>query len=100
MLDKKEHLLTCIQEECSEVIKAASKSLRFGLENGHPKSDPFLSNKRDLEIELSHIIAVAEYLEEEGCINLSNINIDKERKRKKLEKMMTASRNIGTLKTE
>jgi len=35
-----EYLLTCLMEECAEVQKAATKALRFGLDDRGP-DEPF-----------------------------------------------------------
>ncbi len=54
----KEHLLTCIIEECAEVQQSVSKALRFGLEDGYPGSDT--TNAEDISIEVTELFAVIE----------------------------------------
>ena len=62
-MNRKEHLLTCLTEECSEVIKAVSKAQRFGLLDGYPDSGT--TNEQDIQEEFAQAVAVMEMLEEE-----------------------------------
>lgn len=55
-----EHLLTCLIEECGEIIQATTKSLRFGLYDGYPGTDRI--NIQDIYFELMDLIAVLEAL--------------------------------------
>jgi len=59
-----EYLLICLAEECSEVAKIASKTLRFGLEE---KREGYEKNNRErLEEELIDLFTVMEVLSEKG----------------------------------
>ena len=60
-----EHLLTCLAEECSEVQKAVSKALRFGLQDGYPGGNT--TNAQDIAKEVTHLMAVIDILREH-CI--------------------------------
>ena len=64
-MNKLEHLLLLLQEECAEVIHASSKAIRFGLEDGNPAT-PWKSNRVDLARELAHVRAAVEMIEEYG----------------------------------
>lgn len=65
-MNRIEHLLTCLAEEAAEVAQAATKALRFGLDDGYPGSGR--TNAQDIAKELNDLIAVAELLEECGAL--------------------------------
>jgi hypothetical protein len=67
MNDKEEQLLITLGEECAEVIKEASKCLRFGPDNNHQSTTP----RHRLELEILDLLAMVELLEEEGFINIT-----------------------------
>jgi len=67
MSTEKEYLLVCLAEECSEVTKACSKILRFGMDSCHPK-DHKTTNKNNLVYELNDLMSVVEMLVERGII--------------------------------
>jgi hypothetical protein len=90
-MNKTEHLLACLSEECGESIKVASKALRFGLDHIWPEKG--LPNRRILEGELADLVAVAELL------GLKIREMDKAGKRRKLRKMMALSVRLGTLES-
>ena len=48
-MNKLEHLLVVVNEECAEIQQATSKALRFGLYNGHPNKETM--NEEDILIE-------------------------------------------------
>jgi NTP pyrophosphatase (non-canonical NTP hydrolase) len=68
-------------EEMAEATKAATKILRFGLENHHPSSSKL--NIDDLEKELGHILFAIELLRNSTDILYNNVL------KYKLEKMVT-----------
>lgn len=90
-MDKKEHLLIKLIEECNEVGKVCSKSLLFGLDNGHP--DRRKSNKEDLCDELNDLFAVVEMLHEfiEWRIDRDAVQL----KKAKVERYMAYSGELG-----
>jgi hypothetical protein len=53
-------------EECSEIQKAASKALRFGLDQKHPKRDT--TNEQDIASEYCDLIGIIELLDESNII--------------------------------
>lgn len=59
-----EHALACLAEECTEVMHAATKAMRFGLDDGHPERDT--NNADDLVRELNDVLGVIEVLRELG----------------------------------
>jgi hypothetical protein len=62
-MTKTEYLLTCLSEECSEIIQSASKALRFGLnEVGPGQTEP---NEKRIIGEYLDLVAILELLTEE-----------------------------------
>ncbi len=90
MMNRTEHLLITLSEECSEVSQVACKALRFGLNDIGPGKQE--NNIRSLERELADVIAVAEML------GLRIREEDKDAKMAKVKKYMEYSRKVGTLK--
>lgn len=68
MMDKTEHLLVCLLEECAEVQQAVTKALRFGLEGVNPNKPEFSTNAKNIIREYCDTIAVIELLVEEGIL--------------------------------
>jgi len=62
-MNKTEHLLTCLMEECAEIQKAAAKALRFGLDD-HAPDEPEVTNGENIAFECIDLFAVIEMLEE------------------------------------
>lgn len=93
-MNKNEHLLTILTEECGEVIKEVTKSLRFGL-NDHPPYNN-KTNKEKLESEIADLYGVVELLVENNIISEINV-VDIFNKKAKVAKWMSYSENIGTL---
>jgi len=90
-MDKRQHLLIKLGEECNEIGKVVSKSLLFGLGNGHP--DRRKSNKEDLCNELNDLFAVVEMLYEfiEWRIDRGAVQL----KKAKVERYLAYSRELG-----
>jgi hypothetical protein len=63
-MTKREHLLVCLIEECGEVIQAASKALRFGLDDGYPGTGR--TNVNDIARELDDLDAIQRMLINDG----------------------------------
>ena len=63
-MNKEEHLLVCLSEECAEIIKSISKALRFGFDDHHPNN--LTSNYEAIERELNDLYGVIELLSEAG----------------------------------
>jgi len=87
-----EHPLIVLVEKCAETVQRASKAIRFGMTEIEPGQTE--NNRRRLECKLADIMAMA---------RLRGLRIrdeDKDAKRKKLEKFMEYSREIGILEKE
>ena len=67
-MNVKEHLLTCLAEECSEVAKEVSKALRFGLNDKYPKDPDQRTNSQRIVDELNDLVAVVKMLEAEKIL--------------------------------
>lgn len=95
-MDRREHLLTCLAEECTEVGQRVAKALRFGLteiQSGQP-----LTNAERIAEELRDLIAVATILEAEGALDDIRPTLDQiMAKRAKIERFMEISRREGAL---
>lgn len=59
-MTRSEHLLACLAEESSEVVKAVTKVLRFGLLGSHPDYYDGMTNIEMVRRELHDLIAVME----------------------------------------
>lgn len=65
-MNKSEHLLACLAEECAEVGQAVGKALRFGLNDKAPSH--VLTNAEYIANELGDVVALVEMLQELGLI--------------------------------
>ena len=87
-MNKQEYLLTCLLEELSEVQKAVSKALRFGLDDKYEDA----TNLEMIEYELLDCTVLLDLIEEEGITieSLSKEDYDGlvEAKKQKLNKWM------------
>jgi NTP pyrophosphatase (non-canonical NTP hydrolase) len=97
-MNRSEHLLSCLAEECCEVGQRVSKALRFGLSEvqaGQP-----LSNADRIAEELRDLWSVALILSDEGQLVEGDLWPTAEQaraKRAKIEKFMAISRDQGVL---
>lgn len=95
-MNRSEHLLSCLSEECAEVAQRVSKALRFGLDEVQPGQP--LRNSDRIEEELRDLFAVAHILASEGVIGwclpeAAEVSM----KMAKIEKFMAISREQGVL---
>ena len=89
-MNRIEHLLTILAEECAEVAKETSKAIRFGMNEVMP-GQPLTNRERVLK-ELQDLWAAVEMLDLQ--------QVDREaidRKKEKVLKYMEYSRQCGTL---
>jgi len=89
-MNRTEHLLTILAEECGEVTQRVCKVLRFGLADVQEGQGE--DNKRRLEREAADVVAMIEML------GLDVRDEDKAAKRARVEKYLEYSRKVGTLK--
>ena len=89
-----EYLLSCLIEECAEVIQRATKAQRFGLREIQP--DQFLTNEQRLAAELADLTGVLQLLGGEN-VNLTASAGAIEDKKVKVKKFMDYSHKLGTL---
>jgi NTP pyrophosphatase (non-canonical NTP hydrolase) len=95
-----EHLLICLIEECSEVQKACTKALRFGLnDTWHPSlnlPEWKLTPAEEIEHELNDVAGVVSLLNAHGVV-LQGDKAMVDAKKAKVLKMLEYSRDKGTL---
>lgn len=77
--EHQEECLNILQEECSEVIQAASKIKRFGILNRKPGAE--LNNLQNLEMEIGDVLALIDLCKEAG-IGITDEGLEKARKAK------------------
>jgi NTP pyrophosphatase (non-canonical NTP hydrolase) len=95
-MNRTEHLLTCLAEECAEVAQRVSKALRFGLDE--VQSGQNFSNAERIVAELEDLAAVANILASEGAVRSVRLTASiVDRKREKIERFMAISREQGVL---
>lgn len=92
-MNRLEHLMTILSEECGEVVQATTKAMRFGLEEGR---DIQTTNAARMRSEINDLIAMVEMLEMEG-IDLSPDYDARAEKKAKVEKYLLYSVECGTL---
>lgn len=97
-VNKSEYLLVCLMEECAEIQQAASKALRFGMENGHP--DGQHSNRAELSKEIGELDNLVEMLSDRDLIHGESRLHGFLSKRKRLEEYMRVSCQCGTLEED
>lgn len=85
--DHQEECLNILQEECAEVIQAASKIKRFGVV-GKPINTT-LTNKESLEMELGDVLALVDLLTGSGLgVTREGIEAARQNKMQRLAKYM------------
>lgn len=94
-MNKIEHLLVCLGEECSEIQQATAKALRFGLDDGNP--DGTTTNLEDIEKELVDLLGVVSLLKDEGIINIDTADPRIAEKKAKVQKYMKYAEQKGKL---
>jgi NTP pyrophosphatase (non-canonical NTP hydrolase) len=97
-MNKNEHLLTCLAEECAEIQQAVSKALRFGLKGGYPGTDR--TNADDIAAEITDLMAVISMCCDAKIIDepVASKNAFDAKKTKVLHYMEYAE-SVGTLTT-
>jgi len=76
-MNKLEHLLTILMEECAEVQQAASKIKRFGADEGRDiAAKEYGNNTERLRYEINDLIAMIEMIEDEPVAGDLPVRID------------------------
>ena len=95
-MNKNEHLLTTLAEECNEVAQRATKALRFSLTEIQP-GQPYTNAERIMH-EYADLEGMMEKLVGYGVLEYPADYEDRiEAKKLKFEKMLEISRRQGTL---
>lgn len=95
-MNRTEHLLSCLAEECAEVAQRVSKALRFGLAEVQPGQP--LTNAQRIGQEFHDLLAVVEMLEEAGALDRPTGSTTAiERKKAKVLAFMEYAEQCGTL---
>ena len=84
--DHQEECLNILQEECSEVIQAASKIKRFGISNR--KDGAELNNLQNLEMELGDVLALVDLVKDSLGITTEGLERARIAKMKRLSQYM------------
>lgn len=96
-MNRKEHLLVCLAEECAEVAQRVSKALRFSLSEIQPGHH--LTNEERIEGEFHDLCAIAEMLCSEGVIITWPSPETVAAKKAKVEQYLIHAANNGTVDT-
>lgn len=92
-MNRKEQLLTILIEECGEVIQAATKALRFGLDDYY-KQPP--DNKEKISAEMADVMGTFFLLIKEGILDAPEQSLILGRE-KRIENYLLYSKEKGTL---
>jgi hypothetical protein len=99
-MTREDHLLVILAEECSEIVKTATKSLRFGLNDCEPGQPE--SNARRICLECADLQGVLEMLVESSrTLKLATESVNLEEaikaKKEKVEEFLKYSKRKGRL---
>lgn len=97
-MKREDVLLLKLAEECAEVQQRAAKLLQFGRLEVEPGQ--MFCNARRLRDEVNDLLTVIEMLEQENLLLISSpeeLAVHKEEKRKKIERYLTYSQQLGVV---
>lgn len=94
-MNRTEHLLTILSEECNETAQRVSKALRFGLNEVQLTQQ--LTNADRIVYEFNDIVAVMEILHKEGLLKKVIDREAIEKKKQKVTEFLEYSKACGTL---
>lgn len=95
-MNREQHLLVKVSEECSEISQVACKAVIFG-PNNHAPNDYF-TNSENIMIEFYQLSEVIKLLQEEGTLPVFSDEDIKEiqiNKRNKINRYMEQSISLG-----
>jgi len=92
-MNRQEHLLTILIEECAEIQKDATKALRFGLTDFY-NNPP--SNREKISNEMADLMGVYSMLVHENIVDQFSEELVS-RKKDRVEKFLLYSKEHGTL---
>ena len=93
-MNKQEHILSIVGEECAEISQRCSKAMRFGMKEIQ-KDQPLTNSERIVE-EFNDLIAVMEMLYDKPIIEIIIPELI-DAKKSKVEKYLSYSQGLGTL---
>lgn len=97
-MNRTEHLLTCLSEECIEVAKDISKALRFGLDDRNVLNPTGPTNRERIVQELNDLAAVMKMCQADGILpNEIRDPSAMEAKRQNVEKFIEYAREQKAL---
>lgn len=70
MTDAQRERLVMLIEECAEVQKECTKILRHGYHNYHPDEGPTVTNRSNLEREITDLLAILLSMDVKGDISV------------------------------
>jgi NTP pyrophosphatase (non-canonical NTP hydrolase) len=81
--------IAILAEEMGEAIQAISKVLCHGYESYNPVIDTGMTNRRELEKELGHVICIMKMMSEEySDVSASGIHLSAKEKREKIKRWL------------
>ena len=92
-MNREQHLLTILMEECCEVAQEVSKAKRFGI---NEQRDLPTSNHERIQKEFNDLLAIVDMLNDEGMDFHRDPKLIR-MKRAKVEKYLLYSKKCGTL---
>ena len=99
-MNRQEHLLSIVAEECVEVAQRVSKALRFGIEEVQPGQD--LTNRERILYEFADLCGAMELAGDGAKIEDIIVHLRPliDAKKEKVEKFLRYSEQVGTLTSE
>jgi len=96
-MNRQEHLMTILGEECSELHQELCKALRFGLFDYNPDEPASLDNAERISNEFNDLLALVDMvnIETDGIMYRDEGRVAK--KREKVERYLRYSEKCGTL---
>ena len=95
-MNKVQHMLLKLSEECNEVGQAASKSMQFCLDDSYNG----VTNRDRLIGEIKDLVSVVHILNEEFGLGYEFDSVHLEEKRKKINKYLQLSVDNGHVKED